>query len=73
MRVGVAVRGAGGVGGVVVGGGEDGAAKAVHFGTVRERPDEGTTRGDLRHGFRLYTDIPGEPPLELTATLRVEP
>jgi hypothetical protein len=41
--------------------------------TVTYRHEEGKTRGDLRHNFRLRTDLNGEPPLDLTATLHVEP
>lgn len=51
----------------------DGARKAMHILTVAYKPDEGTTRGDLRHVFRVSTDIPGEPPLDLTATVHVAP
>jgi hypothetical protein len=41
--------------------------------TIAYKPDEGTTRGDLRRVFRVSTDLPGEPPLDLTATLHVAP
>ncbi|MDG3005757.1 DUF1573 domain-containing protein [Paludisphaera mucosa] len=51
----------------------DGAKKAMHILTVAYKPEEGTTRGDLRRIFRVSTDIPGEPPLDLTATLHVAP
>ena len=51
----------------------DGARKTLHMLTVAYKPEEGTTRGDLRHVFRVSTDIPGEPPLDLTATLHVDP
>ena len=55
----------------------DDARKPVHVVTVAYRPEEGTTRGDLRRIFRILTDLPGEPPVDLTATaarrsLRVE-
>src|SRR5262249_15327056 len=43
--------------------------KPVHVVTFSYRPDEGTTRGDLRHVFRVLTDVPGEAPLEVVATL----
>ena len=33
----------------------------------------GNDRGDIRHVFRVHTDLPGEPPLDLTATLHVDP
>jgi hypothetical protein len=50
-----------------------GARQAVHVVTVAYKPEEGTTRGDLRRVFRVHTDLPGEPPLDLTATLHVDP
>ena len=49
------------------------ARQAVHVVTVAYRPEEGNTRGDLRRVFRVHTDLPGEPPLDLTATLHVNP
>jgi Protein of unknown function (DUF1573) len=50
------------------------ATKApVHLLTVVYHPQEGRTRGDLRHVFRVVTDLPDEPSLELTATCHVEP
>jgi len=49
------------------------ARQAVHVITVAYRPEEGRTRGDLRRVFRVHTDLPGEPPLDLTTTLHVEP
>ena len=48
-------------------------AQAVHVVTVAYKPEEGTTRGDIRRVFRVHTDLPGEPPLDLTATLHVTP
>jgi len=51
----------------------DGARKNLHMLTIAYKPEEGTTRGDLRRIFRVSTDIPGEPPLDLTATLHVAP
>jgi hypothetical protein len=45
----------------------------AHLLTVSYRPEEGRTRGDLRHVFRVATDLPGEPPLDLTVTCHVEP
>jgi hypothetical protein len=47
--------------------------KAMHILTVAYKPEEGTTRGDLRRVFRVHTDLPGELPLDLTATLHVAP
>jgi hypothetical protein len=46
---------------------------AAHLLTVVYQPEQGRSRGDLRHVFRVVTDLPGEPPLELTATGHVEP
>jgi hypothetical protein len=51
----------------------DANRKVTHIVKVAYRPDEGTTRGDIRHVFRVYTDLPGEGPVELTATLHVAP
>jgi hypothetical protein len=51
----------------------DGARQAMHVVTVAYKPDDGTTRGDIRHVFRVHTDLPGEPPLDLTATLHIAP
>jgi hypothetical protein len=47
--------------------------KAVHVVTFSYRPEEGATRGEVRHPFRVLTDLPGEPPLEVVATVRVNP
>jgi hypothetical protein len=49
------------------------ARQATHVVTVACKPEEGTTRGDIRHIFRVHTDLSSEPPLELTATLNVAP
>jgi hypothetical protein len=49
------------------------ARKPVHVVTVAYKPEEGTTRGDLRRVFRVHTDLPGEPPVDLTATLHIDP
>ena len=51
----------------------DPASKPVHVLTVSYHPEEGNSRGDLRRTFRVLTDLPGEPPLDLTATLHVAP
>lgn len=51
----------------------EGDRKTMHVLAVNYRPEEGTTRGDLRRIFRIHTDLPGEPPLDLTATLHVAP
>jgi Protein of unknown function (DUF1573) len=47
--------------------------QAIHVVAVAYRPEEGSSRGDIRHQFRVHTDLPGEPPLDLTATLHVDP
>ena len=51
----------------------DNTRKAMHVLTLNYRPEEGTTRGDLRRVFRVHTDLADEPPLDLTATLHVAP
>jgi hypothetical protein len=51
----------------------DNTSQATHVVTVAYKPEEGTTRGNIRHVFRVVTDLPGEPPLDLTATLHVDP
>ncbi len=51
----------------------DPSRKALHIVTVSYKPELGTTRGDLRRTFRVVTDLPGEPALELNATLHVDP
>jgi hypothetical protein len=51
----------------------DAKSQATHVVTVTYKPDEGRTKGDIRHIFRVHTDLPGEPPLDLTATLHVDP
>jgi hypothetical protein len=52
---------------------DDKAQKTLHVVTLSYRPEPGTARGDLRKTFRLVTDLPDEPPLELNATLHVNP
>jgi hypothetical protein len=51
----------------------DGKRQSMHVVSVAYRPDEGTSRGDIKRVFRVHTDLPGEPPLDLTATLHVDP
>jgi hypothetical protein len=51
----------------------DGARQPMHVVKVAYKPDEGTTRGDIRRVFRVHTDLPGEPPIDLTATLHIAP
>jgi hypothetical protein len=47
--------------------------KALHVLTLTYNPAEGTTRGDLTRTFRITSDLPGEPPIDVTATLHVNP
>ena len=54
-------------------GATDATRKPLHVLSVSYQPELGTTRGDLRRTFRVLTDLPGEPPLELTITLHVDP
>jgi hypothetical protein len=51
----------------------EGNKATAHILTVAYKPEEGRTRGDLRRTFRVITDLPGEPSLDLVATCRVEP
>jgi hypothetical protein len=50
-----------------------GTRQAMHVVTVAYKPEEGASRGDIRRVFRVTTDLPGEPPVDLTATLHVAP
>jgi hypothetical protein len=47
--------------------------KTLHILHLAYKPGLSTTRGDLRRTFQITTDLAGEPPLEVTATLRVDP
>jgi hypothetical protein len=49
------------------------ARQSTHVVTVAYKPESGTPRGDIRHVFRVHTDLPGEAPLDVTATLHVQP
>lgn len=49
-----------------------GARKPLHIVTVTFQPSETDTRGDLRRTFQVFTDLPGEPPLELNAAVSAE-
>ena len=51
----------------------DGTRQATHVVTVAYKPEDGTTTGDIRRVFRVHTDLPDEPALDLTATLHVVP
>lgn len=52
---------------------EPSARKAIQVLTVTFRPEPGAAPGELSRTFRVHTDLPGEPALELKATARVEP
>jgi hypothetical protein len=52
---------------------DDQSAKPVHIVSVTFQPDEATARGDVRHAFRIETDLEGEPALEVFAVIHVEP
>jgi hypothetical protein len=47
--------------------------KTLHILTLTFNPAEATTKGDLTRTFKITSDLPGEPPIEVTATLHVEP
>lgn len=47
--------------------------KTVHLVNVSYRTGPNTTLGDVRQVFRVVTDLTGEPPLEVAATVRVDP
>jgi len=51
----------------------DATRQSTHVVTVAYKPEEGTARGDIRRVFRVHTDLPDEPSLDLTATLHVAP
>ena len=51
----------------------DKSAKPMHILTVNFKPEEATARGMLQRTFRVHTDLPGEAPLDLKATLHVAP
>jgi hypothetical protein len=49
------------------------ARQSTHVVTVAFKPDAATVRGDIRHVFRVHTDMPGEAPVDVTAVLHVQP
>lgn len=51
---------------------EPNARKTLHVVTLTYHPEKGTSRGDLRKTFRVLTDLPGEPALELNAAVQVD-
>jgi hypothetical protein len=52
---------------------DDQVPKPLHRLSVNYHPEEGTIRGDLRRTFRIHTDLPGEPPVDMTVVLRLDP
>ena len=62
----------GGGDGFTLKGGES-ARKTLHVLTLTFNPAEAKTRGDLVKSFRITTDLPGEAPLDVSASLHVEP
>ena len=48
-------------------------AKPMHIVSLSYNPAQGSTRGDLHRTFRITTDQPGEAPLDVAATLHVDP
>ncbi len=52
---------------------DDAKSKSIHVLTVSYDPKASNIRGDLRRSFKVITDLTDEPPLELNATLRVDP
>jgi hypothetical protein len=48
-------------------------ARPMHIVTVNFNPEEASARGTLQRTFRVHTDLPGEAPIELKATLHVAP
>ncbi len=52
---------------------DQGKRSSSHIVTVAYRPEPGAVHGDLRRVFKVRTDLVGEPPLDLTATLHVAP
>jgi hypothetical protein len=51
----------------------DSTRQPTHVVTVAYKPEDGAARGDIRRVFRVHTDLPDEPSLDLTATLHVVP
>ncbi len=51
----------------------DTARKPLHILNLTYNPAQSNTRGDLSRSFRITTDLPGEAPVDVSATLHVEP
>jgi Protein of unknown function (DUF1573) len=52
---------------------DDDKSKTLHVLTVSFDPKSSNIRGDLRRSFRVVTDLADEAPIEMQASLRVEP
>jgi hypothetical protein len=52
---------------------DDTSRKPLHRITVSYKPLEGTPRGDLKRSFHIHTDLPGEPPVGVTAAVHADP
>ena len=51
----------------------DASKKALHILTLGFNPAEAKVKGDLTRSFRVTTDLHGEAPLDLSASLHVDP
>lgn len=51
----------------------DATPKPLHVVTVSFDPSKSPLRGDLRRDFQVTTSLPGEAPVNLSATLRAQP
>ena len=51
----------------------DSTKKTMHVLTMTYRPAQGSTRGDLRRTFRVTTDLTDEAPIDLNASLHINP
>jgi Protein of unknown function (DUF1573) len=51
----------------------DSTKKALHVLTLTFNPAQASMRGDLTKSFRITTDLPGEAPLDVSASLHVDP
>ncbi len=51
----------------------DAGKRPVQVVTLTYNPAEGQSRGDLHKTFRIVTDLPGEAPLDVAASLHVDP
>lgn len=51
----------------------DPSKKALHILTLTFNPAEAKVRGDLVKSFRITTDLPGEAPVDVSASLHLQP